>query len=844
MKLIHKAFSEEEIAIKRWYFALYIPLVVLLCSLPLFSDALKVFIAVPGFILIPYFWGEAINYWCFPLATAKLNSALKIFIRWILGTLILLSVLYLMDATQNYSFSWFYWGSVSIATFFGFFFSFKKPAFTVQKKQVTLIVSLIVLAIIPFIIIKFYNTFPLQRAGDNTFFARWAENIIQGELKTPLFEIGNYLPILPVLLALTSAMGHVLPVEMIWGVTVLTYITLSIGVYLLSHQLTNSRIFSVSAAALVVWYRNSDMVADLINFRPKIMLLVVFIWSLYWFITLWRKLPVFERKINVPGLIIIPALVAYLMLTNTAYHFQYSLIIIAALVHAYFLRRQAIQSFFLYLLLGLFWVVSHNFSGTVTLMVISLILFYWRLTGKEFSIGDKIVSLIITTAGIIFIAAKMITGRAGLSLDGGAINFIRQLFIPSNQLLYDYSLYEKLGLIALTFSYALPVLSVIGFIIAFVKKRKDASFAAIMLSSIALLVGYILALPHIYRLADFMVFPLTFFACFALYSLWKFVKNIKLRKLFAIVLASASAFYFIYFLVVPYAANARNHWFTTFSIHEYEASKWLKEAYGNQVVVVTSPELAKVTAGVIGSTWQYDIGNYVPKNDERVRGLYYYYLVIEYNDPPNQIPYVIINDVKKNTNIVDSQQTVYFMSLANYYVEFVNKLTVSNAGNIKKIELYNAVDQQNKLPLQSWSSNDLESYIDDSDVLNLSFSNFNDAVFNKAASSFRTLAARPFLAYRLLTETDDKEGELTMRIIKQYYITEQKPETQKLRFFVMVSDATTDWIAKEGNSNESLLYRSGAFSRFPGLNKFFNSEYYDVVYSDKKGHVYIFAPKF
>ncbi len=845
MKLFSEALSKEEIAIKRWYFALYIPLAMLLCSSSLFSDVLKVFIATPVFILIPYYWGEAINYWCFPLATEKLNPPLKIFIRWILGTLVLLSLMYFLDASRIYSFNVFYWGAVSIATIVSLFFNFKKPSLRVRKNQITLIILLIVLAIIPFIIIKLYNTFPLQRAGDNTFFARWAENIIQGELKVPLYEIGNYLPILPMLLALTSTVAHVLPLELIWGITILTYVSLSFGVYLLSNELTHNKILSIFVAALVVWYRNSDMVVDLINFRPKIMLLVIFVWSLYWFISLWRKLPVQERKINMPGLVIVPALVAYLMLTNTAYHFQYSLIIMAALVHAFFLRRQITQSFFLYLLLGLFWIMGHNFSGTVTLMLISLMLFYWRLISREYNIKDKIVSLLITFAGILFIATKMITGRGGVSSDGGILHFIRLLFIPDNQLLYDYTLFEKMGLLALTFSYAVPVLCVIGFIITLLKKRKDGGFSALLVVSMAMFVGYIMALPHIYRLADFMIFPVTFFGCFAVCEIWVFSKKFRLRKITTIIVTSVSVFYFIYFLAMPYVANSKNHWFTTFSIHEYEAAKWLRSAYGNETVVVTSPELAKVTAGIIGSTWQYDIGSYVVRNSEKVEGLYYYSLIINYRESPDKVSKIVINGVGKNTNVVGTQQTLFFMSMSNMNNDFINNLEITNASNIENVEIYSILNQKDKELLKTWESDELQKNIDNGrNVLKLNFANFNAAVFDKTTASYRTLSARPFLIYRFMTVVDDKEAELTMRIIKNYYTTDQRPATKNIKFFIMVSDATTDWIAKEGSTNESLLHRSGTFSRFPGFAKFFNKEYYDVVYSDKRGGVYIFSPKF
>lgn len=842
---LKRVLSDEEVAIKRWYIALYIPLAILLCSLSLFSDALKIFIAAPTFVLIPYFWGEAINYWCFPLITPKLNIPLKIFIRWILGTLLLLSIVYLLNITQKYHFSWFYWGSVGLSTFFGLLFSCIKPTIHVRRSQITTAIIVTILAIVPFIIIKYFNQFPLQRAGDNTFLARWAENIIQGELSVPLYGIGNYLPILPILLALVCNVANILPIESIWGLTVLTYITLSFGVYLLSYELARRRALALLTAGLVVWYRNSDMVVDLINYRSKILLLVIFVWSLYWFIKVWRKTSVRERKINMLGLIIVPAIVAYLMLTSTAYHLQYSLIIIFAIVHAFFLRKQAAQSLFLYLLIGLFWVVNHNFSGTVTLMLVSLLLFYWRLTNNEFNFKDKATSLLVTSAGIFFIAYKMITGRAGISSDGGILKFLRLLFIPDNRLLYDYSLYEKLGLLALTFSYAIPILCVIGFAIALVKKRKDGGFTAIIIISVALLFGYALALPHIYRLADFMVYPITFFACFALYELWCFTKRFRGGRVLGILLASASTFYFVYFIAMPYITNAKNHWFTTFTIHEYEAVKWLRNAYGSNIIILTSPELAKVAAGTVGATWQYDIGSRIPRESERVYGLYYYYLVIDHDKSLATAPTISVNGVNRITNVIDNRQSLYFMSIANYQGDFRNTVEVTNASDIINIEIYAISNQTDKQLLKSWGKDELRSNIvDNQNMLKIDFENFAEAVYDKASTSYRTLSARSLLIYRLLTEKNDKEAELTMRILKNYYKTEQKPKTQGLGFFVMVSDATTDWVAKKGTANESLLYRSGVFSRFDGFKKFFNNEYYDVVYSDKRGGVYIFAPKF
>ncbi len=264
---------------------LYIIVVGGLCHILPIPEIIKGFLALPGFLIIPYLVGKPILF-----QTKKLFHIQHINLD--VTSNCVLSCLYgLFVAWLLYAFFWLF--NISFVIFVGTIFIFiivtnthnykflnihyNISKYIKIKKYDIIVILLIVLIYLSYMLSQY--TIPTMGSYAQYAFVFFSNSLLMDNPISPLG--GTYLPYIPLLYGINSLIFNVLPYSLTKILPFLLSIIFVSGIYKFTYQLTKNKRFAIFSVFISVWVFEMVYIKSFLSSIPRTLLLSIFTWTLF-----------------------------------------------------------------------------------------------------------------------------------------------------------------------------------------------------------------------------------------------------------------------------------------------------------------------------------------------------------------------------------------------------------------------------------------------------------------------------------------------------------------------------------------------------------------------------------
>ncbi len=234
---------------------IYVLVVGLITHIFEIPEIVKAFLALPGFLTVPYVLGDIVNsiilkrYWKDWKETIEnLEIVSLTILNWVSGSIIIIAFASFFDLLTVFNFNIFYYSILSIIFIYFilniYYFSPGKNHIIVDKY---LLLVVLIIGISSILMYKSYSIFPLQY--ENPAFVIHSHQILRIMENNLLnFTIESYLPLFYLFFAVVSRLFNVHPYSLFWTFPFLGSSIWALGLFFFGKKVTNNRETSLLAA--------------------------------------------------------------------------------------------------------------------------------------------------------------------------------------------------------------------------------------------------------------------------------------------------------------------------------------------------------------------------------------------------------------------------------------------------------------------------------------------------------------------------------------------------------------------------------------------------------------------
>jgi len=595
---------------------LYILIVGGLCHILPIPEMIKGFLALPGFLIIPYLVGNLFAPLNFFENNAWQSKVSRGIISWMLGLILLVigAIMFvkIFDIIY-YMLLIFVVIAVKILTIRHHPINDQVKILGYLKRNYMEIIILVLIISFPLILIKSVSPFPLDYTIDPFHFSIGAHQVMD---HSSITQGGGYFPFLEIIVGILSIIYNINPFTLFWTGAFFSYSALPIGIYLLMYQVSKNKKFSLIAALFAIFPAcyNATWAMVLNYFIPQIWIYFTFPFALF---IIYKILSQSPNQLSTKSFIKL-GFVLFLIFFLT-YEFSMSFLPSA--------DDPFIKSLYLMVFCFISTMVLRLFFNTKN--SITIIIVFGFLIMLHFPMSAVAILLLITYIFLHFLSKYSIT----------YYNFVTYILIfcltiaiflhipgyiqPSgkyfieNIFTYDFS--QKMNLIEYSFSYIMIVFFIIGATYtALTRSRIPLSF---LVASLIALFIYFVDVPELIRVAGF-------FAVFGIYIVVLGVlfvskqlnilifNNKKMSFALALLLISAISLIsepMLSFVNYRVSASAEETGVSTFTYADYNVSLWIKNNVPN-ALIISDPWTQFVLGGISGADIIYTRSGNVHSN--------------------------------------------------------------------------------------------------------------------------------------------------------------------------------------------------------------------------------------
>ena len=584
-------------------------------------DIVKAFLGFPAFVILPYLLGNLILRLLTLKFFNKYSYLEKLLLSWILGLFsitLFAIVLESINLLNVYSFTTFLIVicviKVAVTVFFGdknsatalkvvctsrnplnllhkkgdnkTTFKLRLPGFgknTVAKFAFPFMILLILSASLAYLLL-WNSSFPTSFAGDELRFTLGSMRIIDNSL---LPQLGSYFPYLPLMQAVCGVLFNVHPISFAWAGVFFIYPIFSLGIFLLTYEISKKTFVSFVSALFAVSAFYSKTI-NLTRFVPMTWVYVVFPFIALIIYRGLSKIKKVEKNELIKFTLISPVVVLlfYFFSSNLLPTLNYSPLLRVAFLLVLWLFSFAslrvnfdnVDSFLLSVSLAALVFLHQDLASIAVALVYTFMLFYLI---SKYSV--KLLRRTVYPVSLLTVICLV---------------FSEYLPIPSKYMISYFGIQnaQKLGLLMFSYGPILLIFSLIGVVLCFIK-RKDLPFIVLFLVS---LVIYFLPASLSIRATIFLTLFLSYFGSLAVASIINIKPQFKkiLGVIFIVVIIPT--LFLPSFNYLQDLNSVGGGITSTFTSEEYTAAKWIRENVP-AAVVISDPYTQLIMSGLSGS---------------------------------------------------------------------------------------------------------------------------------------------------------------------------------------------------------------------------------------------------
>lgn len=265
---------------------LYIIITGALCYILPIPEIVKGFLALPGFIIIPYLTGNIFITSNFLNEKSWESKVTNLFFLWMLGLILLIVVATVLG---SFSFFNFFYYAIGILIIIGIKFLLDKMygkkhsflfnltcVFDIIKRNYKEVIVVTLITSLPLILLMGLSPFPANLEGDTLRFCLESQQILHYSL---IPKEAGYFPFLPIIVAYISILFNIHPYTLFWTGTFISYFVYAFGIYLLGYQISKNKQFSLIMVLFAVFpFYTKTM--SLYRFIPQTWIYFIFPWVL------------------------------------------------------------------------------------------------------------------------------------------------------------------------------------------------------------------------------------------------------------------------------------------------------------------------------------------------------------------------------------------------------------------------------------------------------------------------------------------------------------------------------------------------------------------------------------
>ncbi len=585
---------------------LYILVVGGLCHILPIPEIVKGFLALHGFLIIPYLVGINI----LPLIKKKLSFEFdidfisKFIISWCIGILMILLFSLLLYSCNLFDLKSFVLLLLIILVLRVYSNPVKEMCYLTKIKTVFALFGnknipllLIFFGIVPVLYVTQFLPYPLSPMTD-IFSLNFATlEVIENNII--LFTDG-YLPVQWLISAIIALIFNVDPFSFTWTSKFLFYILYVIGVYLFIYTISKNIKLSLISSFISVWILPPDL--TLYYFLPRTELYILFPFVLFLF---YRNIINIIKKDNISLknilLVLIFTSLCSLLFFSISYLSEnigrlFGIVVLIFFLCTFFISKILLKDtltrkiFFILFIVSITCISIHIPMGSLVVFVIILYLFISVFLCYHFTKTKTFIYILFFIVFLFLFLQKIeIISVPLIDTYLSGYDYYSPYKIPTFTTIYNF----VIG------SYSLPILILflLGITSAIIHKKQKKT-PLIFLISIIFLISF-LPISSMYRML-FLTTPfVVYFVAYFIIFLDVLIK--KISKKYATILHLFYTFLIIVILInlviVPQTNNI-NHCLkatgmnicSTFNMHEYLAFKWLKLNVSQNVIPISEQQ--------------------------------------------------------------------------------------------------------------------------------------------------------------------------------------------------------------------------------------------------------------
>ncbi len=607
---------------------LYIIVSGALCYILPIPEIVKGFLALPGFLIIPYLVGNASFYGIkyFLRIDDVMNKISRFILYWCIGTVVItLAAMFLESINMFNIYS--YMGFLGIISICGIIkdisknklcnnkIPFENNFYTINRIFPLLLSFLI--GIIYAIFITYFSPFPFIYGIDVFTWSCFSGTVIN---YGHFFLNTSYFPTFSICVTIMEIIFNMVPNEMplFWAARFLTYPLYYLGIYLLFYQLSKNNKLSLLGSLVAAWftvynYPFIDIV--LYYFTPKIVVFVMFPFLLYLIYTnlmSGKNMQEFKNKEIVLLLVTSMSYILILFLANqlmpAIFEIYEYIACFITLIYLFIIRyiqdNQLKKKIFILMITCAAIFFFHIPMGLLAIIILLLWLFVWAFITRYKTKTFPIVYL-FGLCVILYLLLQFYDVVSFSEISSKYSNDLRNMWSDTGNFHYLFNL--------ITTSY-LPSLFVffcLGIVLVFVRNKQQLLNYSLAFTLFFIIFVYFLPIRFMERLIPFSIPFLVYFISFGIINMvsvirWKYKSNYLLSIFFifliTIILIPTIISTYIYTInkIIPHSSQYYPY-FTFYSEEEYTTYNSLINTFKNNdtKTIIISDVLTKyVAAGI------------------------------------------------------------------------------------------------------------------------------------------------------------------------------------------------------------------------------------------------------
>ncbi|CEG11528.1 membrane hypothetical protein [groundwater metagenome] len=483
---------------------LYILVVGGLCHILPILEIVKGFLALPGFLIVPYLVGNVFV----PKKTRENEKGLyeKIsgfVITWMLGLIVLTIGAMILEVLNLFNLFYYIvsifiiiWIKILSQTCSG-----KRPVINGSIKILIIshykeFIIIAIMLLLPIILLMGLSPFPTKNAGDSFRFCLGIYQIINQSL---IPQLGVYFPFLEIIIASLTIIFNIHSFTIFWTGTFFSYFVYGFGIYLLGYRLSNNKALSLLMVLFAIFPFWSKTM-NLYRFIPQTWIYFIFPYVLFVIHgILHQNLPKIKTK-NLIKLGFVSLIISWLA-------YEFSTILLPTSNYSPNIRVLYFMLFWIFNIILLRLIFNTKDSIIIGTIFAFLVMIHHPMSFLAIAFLILYISLYFLSkynVSYYYIVAYTLIFSVSIAI----IFHVPAYFYPTgifNVHYYNLGFSEKVDLLSYVFSYFTLFLFIIGTLYIVLIRFRDISSLSFLVMSLSAMFIYLLNVEILIRMLPFFL---------------------------------------------------------------------------------------------------------------------------------------------------------------------------------------------------------------------------------------------------------------------------------------------------------------------------------------------------